>query len=62
MLLSTPNLAAWYNRVLLALGVQPVFTEVSLRGIFGRPGSVVAGHLRIFTRSALAQLLSRAAL
>jgi len=58
LFLSTPNLAAWYNRVLLAFGVQPVFTEVSLRGVFGRPGSIVAGHLRIFTRSALEQLLS----
>ena len=38
LLLSTPNLAAWYNRVLLTLGIQPLFTEVSLRGIYGRPG------------------------
>ena len=36
LLLSTPNLAAWYNRVLLAVGVQPAYTEVSLCGIFGR--------------------------
>jgi SAM-dependent methyltransferase len=57
LLLSTPNLAAWYNRVLLAVGVQPLFTEVSLRGIYGRPGSEVVGHLRIFTRRALAGLL-----
>lgn len=57
LLLSTPNLAAWYNRVLLAVGVQPVFTEVSLRGVFGRPGHVVAGHLRIFTRRALEEVL-----
>jgi SAM-dependent methyltransferase len=58
LLLSTPNLAAWYNRGLLALGVQPVFTEVSLRGVFGRPGSQVAGHLRLFTRRALVGLLA----
>ena len=57
LLLSTPNLAAWYNRVLLALGVQPLFTEVSLRGIHGRPGTEVVGHLRIFTRRALVSLL-----
>ncbi len=37
LLLSTPNLAAWYNRGLLALGIQPVFSEVSLRSVFGRP-------------------------
>jgi SAM-dependent methyltransferase len=57
LLLSTPNLAAWYNRGLLAIGVQPVFSEVSLRGVFGRPGSQVAGHLRMFTRRALTGLL-----
>jgi SAM-dependent methyltransferase len=58
LLLSTPNLAAWYNRGLLALGIQPLFTEVSLRGVYGRPGSVVAGHLRLFTSRALVGLLA----
>jgi SAM-dependent methyltransferase len=58
LLLSTPNLAAWYNRGLLVLGIQPLFTEVSLRGVYGRPGSVVAGHLRLFTSRALLGLLT----
>jgi SAM-dependent methyltransferase len=58
LLLSTPNLAAWYNRGLLALGIQPVFSEVSLHGVFGRPGRVVAGHLRLFTRRALTGFLA----
>jgi SAM-dependent methyltransferase len=58
LLLSTPNLAAWYNRGLLALGIQPVFSEVSLRGVFGRPGSEVAGHLHLFTRRALVEFVS----
>jgi SAM-dependent methyltransferase len=57
LMLSTPNLAAWYNRGLLAVGVQPVFSEVSLRGIHGRPGHQVVGHLRMFTRRALVSLL-----
>jgi SAM-dependent methyltransferase len=60
LVLSTPNLAAWYNRALLAFGVQPVFSEVSLYGIYGRPGHEVAGHLRIFTKRALAGLLAAA--
>jgi SAM-dependent methyltransferase len=58
LLLSTPNLAAWYNRGLLALGIQPVFSEVSLRSVFGRPGSQVAGHLHMFTRRALTEILA----
>lgn len=57
LLLSTPNLAAWFNRGLLLFGVQPVFSEVSLRGIFGRPGSEVVGHLHLFTKRALVQIL-----
>jgi SAM-dependent methyltransferase len=58
LLLSTPNLAAWYNRGLLAAGIQPVFSEVSLRSVFGRPGSQVAGHLHMFTRRALVEFLT----
>ena len=58
LLLSTPNLGAWFNRVLLAAGVQPVFSEVSLRAVYGRPGQEVAGHLRLFTHRALAGFLA----
>lgn len=58
LMLSTPNLAAWYNRALLLVGVQPVFSEVSLRGIHGRPGSEVVGHLRLYTARALKGFLT----
>jgi SAM-dependent methyltransferase len=58
LLLSTPNLAAWFNRALVGLGIQPVFSEVSLRGIYGRPGHEVVGHLRLFTRRALVEFLA----
>jgi SAM-dependent methyltransferase len=58
LLLSTPNLAAWFNRGLISLGIQPVFSEVSLRGIYGRPGHQAVGHLRLFTRRALVEFLA----
>ncbi len=58
LLLSTPNLAAWFNRGLVGLGIQPLFSEVSLRGIYGRPGHQVVGHLRLFTRRALVEFLT----
>jgi hypothetical protein len=38
--------------------VQPVFSEVSLRSVFGRPGSQVAGHLHMFTKRALVEFLA----
>lgn len=60
LILSTPNLAAWFNRGLLLFGVQPVFSEVSLRKVYGRPGSVVAGHLHLFTKRALGDFLADA--
>ncbi|WP_328550495.1 class I SAM-dependent methyltransferase [Streptomyces sp. NBC_00366] len=58
LLLSTPNLAAWYNRALLLAGVQPVFSEVSLRAIHGRPGREVVGHLRLYTARALREFVA----
>ena len=39
-------------------GVQPVFSEVSLRGIHGRPGSEVVGHLRLYTARALREFVA----
>jgi SAM-dependent methyltransferase len=58
LVLSTPNLAAWFNRGLLLAGIQPIFSEVSLRRVYGRPGQVVAGHLRLYTRRALTGFLA----
>jgi SAM-dependent methyltransferase len=58
LLVSTPNLAAWFNRILLLVGVQPIFSEVSLRGVYGRPGSDPVGHLRLFTKRALVELFA----
>jgi SAM-dependent methyltransferase len=60
LMLSTPNLAAWYNRVLLPAGVQPVFSEVGLRAIHGRPGREVVGHLRLYTARALREFTTAA--
>jgi methionine biosynthesis protein MetW len=61
LVLSTPNLASWINRLLLLLGMQPLFSEVSTVKTFGRgPKShrfVPVGHLRLFTYKALKEFL-----
>ena len=57
LLLSTPNLAAWFNRLALLAGLQPAFSEVSFRGVYGRPGVGIVGHLRLFTRRALREFV-----
>jgi SAM-dependent methyltransferase len=63
LLLTTPNLAYLTNRVLLLFGIQPFFTETSLRQKLGRrfhflgQGGATQGHLKIFTRGSLCELL-----
>jgi methionine biosynthesis protein MetW len=63
LIVTTPNLASWFNRVLLLLGVQPVFTETSLHVNLGRmtralgQGGPTQGHLKIFTLGALREML-----
>jgi len=62
LVLSTPNLASWINRLLLLLGMQPLFSEVSTAKTFGRgPRSYdffPVGHLRLFTYKALKEFLT----
>jgi methionine biosynthesis protein MetW len=58
LIISTPNLGAWFNRALLALGRQPVFSEVSRRKVYGRGGSQLAGHLRLYTHRAFREFLA----
>ncbi len=63
LLLTTPNLAAWYNRILLLVGIQPIHTEVSTLRILGRrfevfgQGNRPVGHIRLYTHRALLDFL-----
>lgn len=65
LIIITPNLASWFNRLLLLLGYQPFFTEVStidktLGLTFTRKLTKVRkplGHLRLFTLGALKDLV-----
>ena len=56
-----PNLAAWYNRLLLLAGYMPQGTEASLRlpnaGKLFKTTELGGGHLRIITLMAFKQLL-----
>lgn len=61
-LVYAPNLASWYNRLLLLLGFQPQVTEASLR--IPDAGKILkttppggGGHLRVITLRAFRELL-----
>jgi ubiquinone/menaquinone biosynthesis C-methylase UbiE len=61
LVLSTPNLASWLNRLLLVVGLQPLSSEVSTVKNFGRYGKqdiTPVGHLRLFTYRALKEFLA----
>lgn len=66
LIIATPNLAAWFNRILLLCGIQPFFSEVSTEDktlglMFTRKLTVsrrALGHLRLFTLGALKDILS----
>jgi len=65
LVLSTPNLAYWVNRILLPLGLNPLFVENSSEAVLGRrfkalgQGNQTQGHLRLFTHRAMRDLLAR---
>jgi SAM-dependent methyltransferase len=63
LILSTPNLAYWINRLLLLIGISPLFVENSSRHKLGRrfrflgQGNATQGHIRLFTFRAARELL-----
>ena len=63
LILSTPNLACLPNRVLVPLGFQPLYSEVSEDRVLGRGFSIFGqggqpvGHLRVFTKRALMEFV-----
>lgn len=66
LILTTPNLAAWFNRIIFLFGYQPFFMETSTIdktvGLsFTRKLTKerqVAGHIRVFTLRALKDILT----
>jgi SAM-dependent methyltransferase len=64
LLISTPNLAYWANRLLLLAGISPLFVENSARVKLGRrfrslgQASPTQGHVRLFTHSAMRDFLA----
>ena len=65
MIISTPNLVSWANRLLVLLGIQPLFTETSNEINLGRrfkilgQGEKTQGHLKIFTSRSLTEILEK---
>ena len=57
LIVTTPNMSSLISRLSLAFGWLPVGAEVSSEKVFGRPGTRIVGHLRLFTFEALREFL-----
>jgi SAM-dependent methyltransferase len=65
IVVSTPNLQAWYNRVLFLFGIQPLFYEVSTKSSHIGAGplrrfkkqTAPVGHIRVFNRRSIVDLV-----
>ncbi|MEM4004137.1 MAG: methyltransferase domain-containing protein [Desulfurococcaceae archaeon] len=61
LILTTPNLASWYNRALLLLGKPVLGIDLSTEWRYEYPlgiKQVVSGHRRLYTFDSLKRLLS----
>ena len=58
LLLTTPNMASWFNRISILLGFQPIFSDVGLERNFGHLWEMEPmGHLRLFTYRSIMGLI-----
>lgn len=59
VVITTPNLASWYNRLSVLFGYQPIFSDVSLTYSLGHmfPINTSFGHLRMYTLRGLVALM-----
>jgi 2-polyprenyl-3-methyl-5-hydroxy-6-metoxy-1,4-benzoquinol methylase len=58
LIISVPNIASWYNRGFLLLGLMPTWIESSLKTYTGNPCvKEGVGHIHAFTKRSLSDLL-----
>lgn len=64
LLLTTPNLSSWFNRILFMFGIYPIFLEASTEakvgyGMFSKffNGQDLVGHIHVFNYRALIDTL-----
>lgn len=59
LVMSVPNIAAWYNRIIMAFGFMPVWVESASIHYVGNPFMTSGmGHVKAFTKRSALQLLA----
>lgn len=58
-IITTPNIASWYNRILLFFGLMPIWIDSGSEGPAGHRYVSFHGHVKAFTRRALCEIVRR---
>ncbi len=57
LILTVPNTASWYNRMLLLFGYLPHFIESGSKQSYGTPFGEINGHVKAFTKRSVLEML-----
>ena len=57
LLLTVPNVASWYYRVIMLFGYLPHYIESGSRKSYGTPFGEINGHVKAFTKRSIVEML-----
>jgi methionine biosynthesis protein MetW len=57
VIITVPNTAAWYNRILLLFGFLPYWVDSGSKNNYGVPYGVACGHLKAFNKRAIKRMI-----
>ena len=57
LILTVPNIASWYNRVLMLFGFLPHYVESGSKKSYGTPFGLINGHVKAFTKKSVVEML-----
>ncbi len=57
LILTVPNVANWYNRLIMLFGYLPHYIESGSRKSYGTPFGLINGHVKAFTKRSLAEMI-----
>jgi len=57
LILTVPNIANWYNRLIMMFGYLPLYVESGSRASYGTPFGEINGHVKAFTKRSLIQMV-----
>lgn len=57
LVVTVPNIASWYNRLLMLFGYLPHYVESGSKKSYGTPLGMINGHVKAFTKKSIVEML-----